>query len=204
MNTTPRKPTSRRTNAGRAATGGQRRHWRQRRPKRHSGPHLELRGNRWWIMGTYLRILLRESTFETEKGRAEVKLVARMDEIRRNADEAEGRINRTFEEAAVGYRDAQPRSEPTKLAVNKLIEFYGPSLLCKDFNQSGLRRAFLGCVGKEAKEATKKRQVLSPVRAILTWAAAEWRPSQDAIFPYSSRCGTATGGSAFSCRTRRN
>ncbi|KAB8122422.1 site-specific integrase [Komagataeibacter medellinensis] len=90
----------------------------------------------------------------------------------------------TFADAVKSYMEAEERSDATKAYMRRLLIYFGTTRL-HDINQSAVDRAYKHILrdGMAASPATKIRSVLTPLRAVLEFAAIrQWcdRPAFDA------------------------
>lgn len=78
----------------------------------------------------------------------------------------------TFSDAVVGYVSAEPRSQTTQRHLLRLVNHFGKIKLSA-IGQHELDGAYTAILtqGNEAKGSTKIRAVLTPLRAVLEWAA---------------------------------
>ncbi len=80
------------------------------------------------------------------------------------------RSTKTFQAAAASYLIAEPRTEGTKALVNRLLQALGPLPLAR-VDQEQLDGLYGKMLRPDASPATKLRNVITPLRAILEHAA---------------------------------
>jgi integrase len=77
----------------------------------------------------------------------------------------------SFAEALTGYlRDRRP-GEGTKAKLVKLLRHFGPATRCDEIGQARIDRAAEVILRPGYAPATKLREIVTPVRAVLQWAA---------------------------------
>ena len=94
--------------------------------------------------------------------------------------------DRTFREACEGYLAAKGGSEKSdwRKQVNKIREGLDPGLACRDMGGNAFLTATIADLGDdEWTEGTIKRQIVTPIKAILTWAAQEWGANGGCFVP---------------------
>lgn len=80
-------------------------------------------------------------------------------------------VSHTFAEACLGYhRDRKP-SKGTQLRITRLLRAYGPRMACDALDQEAVDQAALVILRHGYAPATKLREVVTPTRAVLQWAA---------------------------------
>lgn len=94
-------------------------------------------------------------------------------------------VNRTFSEACNGYLDNRgPTRDEWRKLVEKIRDFVGPELRCRHAVTNEFITRTTNGLGKQlASEATVKRQIVTPIKAVLTWAAGEWGADQGCFAP---------------------
>jgi integrase len=125
-------------------------------------PHL-------YISGTVRGTRVVESTGTSDRRRAEAYRAKREAELYDRAVYG-ARATATFAEAVTSYLEAEPRSPGQARLVLRLLEHFGTTKL-QDIGQEQLDRAYKLLLREGASPATRLRNVLSPLRAILEHAA---------------------------------
>ncbi|MBM9401603.1 site-specific integrase [Gluconacetobacter azotocaptans] len=147
----------------------------------------------FYVRGTIRGQSIFESTGATERRKAEEYRAHRESELW-NASLYGQKAVITFAAAVESYLNHAQRSHNTQSAVEKLVQHFGTTPL-HQIDQVAVDRAYAKILrdGHKASPATKLRQVLTPLRAILEHAAIrKWcdRPAFDvprvtkAITPY--------------------
>lgn len=123
----------------------------------------------WWITGTIDGRRLRESTGRTDRGEAE--------DVLRRKSEAVHRAAIFGPEAVVGWGDAvasylevQTVKAGTLVFLERLTDHFGATLL-REINQVAVDRAIRALCRPEAAPATKLRNVIVPIQAVMNHAA---------------------------------
>ena len=131
----------------------------------------------WWIAGTIDGRRIRESTGIGHEGTAnrrlaEQKCAARETALHREAIHGTPAARRSFASVAASYLEhAGPHTDDTRAKVARLLIFFGPGMAADDVDQEAVDRACAGLLRPGPSPATRLRQVISPVRAILTHGA---------------------------------
>lgn len=125
---------------------------------------LYQRGNVWWIDGKFLHGRVRESTRETERKYAETYAIRREREERRREEFGDEAVI-TFGAAAGLYLDAGKSDRYLRPIFNKWEH-----RLIKDIKPGNVHDLALELY-PNAGPATRNRQVISPVQAIINHAA---------------------------------
>ena len=126
----------------------------------------------WWLIGTVAGRRIRESTGTCDAKIAHEKCVARENQIHREAIHGRPATRRTFGEVALSYLEhGGPHSDDTRAKVNRLLVFFGRSMAADDVDQLALDRACAALLRPNPSPATRLRQVISPVRAVLVHGA---------------------------------
>lgn len=136
----------------------------------------------WYIVGTVNGQRIRESTGTTGKKRAEEYRAKRESQAWHESVYG-ARSVVTFSHAVAAYLEAEERSETTKFHLSRLLEHFKETRLV-DIAQPQLDAAYGKILrdGTGASPATKIRGVLTPLRAVLEFAAIRrWcdRPAFD-------------------------
>jgi integrase len=131
---------------------------------------LVRRGGIWHISGTVAGRRIRESTGTGDRALGDQARIKRENEIITRAIHGEKGLV-TFGEAAASYLDADSRSPSTAGHVAKLLRHFGPDTRLKDIGQAALDRAYRAILKPTAPGATKLRNVLAPLSAIMEHAA---------------------------------
>lgn len=125
----------------------------------------------WYIVGTVNGQRIRESTGTTGKKRAEEYRAKRESQAWHESVYG-ARSVVTFSHAVAAYLEAEERSETTKFHLSRLLEHFKETRLV-DIAQPQLDAAYGKILrdGTGASPATKIRGVLTPLRAVLEFAA---------------------------------
>lgn len=122
-----------------------------------------------YLRGTIRGVRVFESAETVDAGLAEEVRARREHELFR-ADLHDAPPAVSFAAAAVSYLEFEPRSNATKIKVNKLITHFGPSTICAAIDQAAIDGAGKAiCPG--ARPASRLRQVITPAKAVLNHAA---------------------------------
>lgn len=125
----------------------------------------------WWLTGTVRGHRVRESTGTDNAALAEECRATREAEIYRGAVHGR-RPEVTFAAAALSYLDhAGPHSEPTRARLRRVLLAAGPKATCTGMDQSALDRIAARLLRPTAGQATRLREVTTPIRAVLAHAA---------------------------------
>jgi integrase len=126
-----------------------------------------------WITGTVRGQRIRESAGTDNLALAEEKRAAREAELYRGALHGV-KPSRSFGEAALSYLK-RDRSEDTKRRMNRFLGFlketHRQSLGCDQVDQNLLDEAAEALIRPGSADATRMREVVTPVRAVLRHAA---------------------------------
>ncbi len=145
--------------------------------KRTPGLVLRMQNGVWWITGTYLGVRVRQSTGERERIEAEKRLAEVMVQTRDRAVGALGR-RRTLAEVAPAYLAHGMKSEAIRKSVGRLLAPVGPRVHVDEVNQELLNRLRSQLLSAGASQATYKRMIVTPMRALCNFAAAEFGPRE--------------------------
>lgn len=142
---------------------------------------LVKRGAVWHIRGTVAGQRVQETTGTADRADAEERLAVRSTEIwkRRYLGERE---TVTFAEAALSYIEHKNPAANDRRLIERLLDHFCPGwqapnpnsaryTRAADINQLALDRAIAAVVGSQAAPATKLRNVITPLTAILSHAA---------------------------------
>jgi integrase len=130
---------------------------------------LKKRGKTYWVRGTVRGISCYETTGTTEKALAEEYRAQREAELYRQAIHGQ-KATVSFQRAALSYLEAEERSLAQKSYVAKLVEHFS-SIKVNDIEQAQADAAVAAILQPGAAAATKRRNVLGPLIAILHHAA---------------------------------
>ncbi|MDF7673508.1 tyrosine-type recombinase/integrase [Acetobacteraceae bacterium ESL0709] len=125
----------------------------------------------WYVHGTVQGKLVRESTGTTSRKQADEYRANRENELWQESIYGTKSII-TFPHALTAYLEAEPRSETTRIHLAKLLEYFKDVRLV-EIGQAQLDEAYRRILrdGSAASPATKLRNVLTPLRAVLEFAA---------------------------------
>jgi integrase len=137
----------------------------------------------WWIYGSWRGLRVRKSTFETDFGRAQVELIKAIIAIQNEFDQVGKPKKRTVSEAFDGYLAATVRSLQTKRAIERIRCFIDSTLYCDQVNAALLHQLRSKVLRPDARDQTFKRQLVTPVKAALGWAAVNWGASEGCTIP---------------------
>jgi integrase len=135
--------------------------------------------------GLYLRGTVRGTTVFESAGTSDPILAeearsAREAELYRLAihgPKPEAKPSVTFAAAAASYLTTKTHSDNTKIRVGRLLDHFGPKVACDAVKQTEVDRACAALCRPNAQPATKLREVVGPIKAILTHAAMRgWCP----------------------------
>lgn len=125
---------------------------------------------RWWLRGTIGRRRIRESTGTDDRALAEEYRAQRETALYRAAIHGEaGPV--TFAAAALSYLDVAERSPSTRHRLGRLLPHIGSALTCRQIDQATLDRVARATLAAKARPATRMREIVTPVRAVLQHAA---------------------------------
>ena len=93
--------------------------------------------------------------------------------------------DKTFWEACDGYLDNRgPAKDAWRKQVEAIRDFVGPEVRCRHAGVNRFVTSVVAALGKPGSaDGTIKRQIVSPIRAVLTWAASEWGADQGCFVP---------------------
>jgi hypothetical protein len=131
-------------------------------------------GGHWHIHGTFLGERLRESTWETDRARAEAIMA---DRFALRLKLHNGRVHRTkatFAEAAAAYLAEGKHSDATVKCTNRIKTIIGEAVFCADVDWAMVKSVANKILRPTSSQQTLKRQVASPMKAVMTWAAMHW------------------------------
>jgi len=131
---------------------------------------LTKRGAFFYVRGTVRGRRVYEAAQTIDRRQAEAFRAKREAELFEAAVFGERAVV-SFRRAALSYLEFEPRSERTKNYVGHLVKYFADMRLAK-IDQAEADRAVEKIVGLDAAPATKVRTVYTPLRAILTHAAA--------------------------------
>jgi integrase len=141
---------------------------------------LKRRGSIWWIRGTVRGVNCYETTGTADKALAEEFRANREAELYRSAIFGQ-RATVSFQRAALSYLEHEPRSNAQRSYIARLVQHFGSTPLAR-IKQEAADAAVAAILKQDAAPATKRRNVLGPLTAILNHAARrEWcdRPNFD-------------------------
>jgi len=125
----------------------------------------------WWITGTIRGRRIRESTGFADRVKADEIRARREGEVLDEAIHGKGKAW-TFADAVVSYSEhAGPHSTATKKRVLRLLDHFGPKALAAQIDQREIDRACTALLRPGAKPATRLREIVTPIRAILSHGA---------------------------------
>jgi integrase len=130
---------------------------------------LTRRGKTWYITGTLDGRRVRESTGRSEKRQAEDILAARAQQLHRAAVFGPASVT-GWGDAVLSYTEVTKPSPNTAALLERITDFFGRTLL-KDIDQAALDRACKALLRPGAAPATRLRNVIGPVQAVLNHAA---------------------------------
>lgn len=123
-----------------------------------------------YIRGTVRGIRICESAGTSDRALAEEAAAIREAEIYRRALHG-GREKVAFAAAAELYLRQSDPSVHTRLMVDRIIAHLGPAITCDAIDQVSIDRAGLALCRPGAKPQTIQRSIITPIKAVLTFAA---------------------------------
>ncbi len=129
----------------------------------------------WYVCGTVQGTFIRESTGTTVKKKAEEYRAQRESELWQESIYGPKSVV-TFQHAVASYLEAHERSDATKAYLSRLLEFFRDVRLI-DISQTMVDEAYKKVLrdGADAQPATKIRAVLTPLKAVMEFAAVrDW------------------------------
>ncbi len=131
---------------------------------------LTRRGTVWHIVGTVAGRRIRQSAGTSDRALADAARIKLENELLvRSIHGEKGFV--TFGEAADSYLRSERRSPSTAGHIARLLTHFGPATRLKDIGQVEVDRAYRAILKPDAKGATKVRNVLTPLRAVMAHAA---------------------------------
>ena len=132
-----------------------------------------------WLSGTVGGQRIRESAGTDDRALAEEKRAAREARVFRAAIHGE-RVSRPFAEAVLNYL-RRPRSDDTRHRIGRVLTSLARMKLqnvsCEQVDQDLLDRVADDLLRPGAADGTRLREVISPVKAVLRFAAVRgWCP----------------------------
>lgn len=122
----------------------------------------------WWITGTIGGLRIRESAGTDRRELAEEKRATREAELYRGQLHGPAPVRHSFAAVALSYLEhGGPHTLPTQARVDRLLVHFGPAALANEVDQSRIDRACAALLRPGAKPATRLREVIAPVRAVL-------------------------------------
>jgi hypothetical protein len=88
-----------------------------------------------------------------------------------------GRVHRTkatFAEAAAAYLAEGKHSDATVKCTNRIKTIIGEAVFCADVDWAMVKSVANKILRPTSSQQTLKRQVGSPMKAVMTWAAMHW------------------------------
>jgi integrase len=139
------------------------------------------RGKVYHLRGTVAGQLVRETTGTADRAQAEDYRDKRAAEIWQRRQIGEASVV-TFDEAAAGYLTDRDPGNNDRRRIARLLGFFCPGYdapraaasrfaVCSKIGQTDVDRAVSAIVGTTAAPSTKVREVITPLTAILTYAA---------------------------------
>lgn len=127
-----------------------------------------------YLRGTVRGISVYESTGTSEPALAEEARAAKENELYRRALHGT-RPTATFAQAALLYlkrpTEDRPVSTHTRMAVIRVGKHFGPTITCDKIDQAAIDAAGKALCRVDAKAATILRAVVTPTKAVLSYAA---------------------------------
>jgi integrase len=127
------------------------------------------RGKSYYVRGTVAGAVVYESAKTSNRREAEGYLSKRESQLYDRRIHGE-RSTIGFDEAALSYVEANPPAKRESVAILKLSEYFGSTLL-KEIDQVAVDKACDAILKRGAAPATKIRGVITPLTAILIHAA---------------------------------
>lgn len=124
----------------------------------------------WQISGTIAGERVRESTGTAERAIAEEIRVKREGELHRAAIYGPAAV-KTWGEAILRYEEVNQPAAGQAALLSRITKHFGPMLLLKDIGQDRIDAAVRALCAPDAAPATKLRNVIGPVRAVMMMAA---------------------------------
>lgn len=124
----------------------------------------------WYITGTIAGQRIRESLDTAKREIAEEALNHRERQLRRAAIYGP-EIVKTWADAVLRYEETRAPAPGQAALLTRLTTHFGPNTLLKDIDQDRVDAAVRALCASDAAPATKLRNVISPIRAVLTVAA---------------------------------
>lgn len=126
----------------------------------------DTKGRGLWITGTVAGRRIRQAAGTSNKRLAAERAAALEAEILRGAWHGERKGGRAFGATVLAYADAQPRRPAELQRLARLVDAIGEQTQLRAIDQETVSH-----VGAGRKPATLQREVITPLKAILTWAA---------------------------------
>ena len=123
----------------------------------------------WWITGTVDGRRIRESTHRTEKEKAAQVLGRRQEELHRAAIYGPQAV-KSWGHAIASYSQVENPKGGTAVLLERITEHFGQILL-KDITQERVDQAVRALCRPGAAPATKLRNVIVPIQAVMNHAA---------------------------------
>lgn len=144
----------------------------------------------WWIRGSVRGIRVHESAGTERVDLAEERRATREAELYRAALHGTKKRTVTFAEAAASYLEVAQRSARTGWRLHRLLERIGPIETCETIDQERIDRLAAAVLRSGCSSATRLREIVTPIRAVLDHAARRgWcsMPAFESIRVASSR-----------------
>nr|WP_314074711.1 tyrosine-type recombinase/integrase [uncultured Roseococcus sp.] len=125
----------------------------------------------WQITGTVAGQRVRESSGTTDRAIAEEIRAKRETDLHRAAIYGPA-VVKTWGEAVLRYDEVKNPSAGQAAFLARITRYFGPRLLLKDIHQDLVDKVVKALCAENAAPATKLRNVIGPIRAVLTVAAA--------------------------------
>jgi integrase len=125
----------------------------------------------WWITGTVRGVRIRESTGTDVRAVAEEARARRETQALNDAIHGTRRAF-TFAEAVLSYlQHAGPHSAATKTRTAQLLRHFGPTITSDAIDMRAVDEACAKLLRPGAAPATRLREIITPLRSILTHGA---------------------------------
>lgn len=125
----------------------------------------------WQITGTVAGQRVRESSGTADRAIAEEIRAKREADLHRAAIYGPA-VVKTWGEAVLRYDEVKAPAPGQAAFLARITRYFGPRLLLKDIHQDLVDKAVKALCASDAAPATKLRNVIGPIRAVLTVAAA--------------------------------
>lgn len=125
----------------------------------------------WWIRGSVRGVRVHESAGTERVDLAEERRATREAELYRAAIHGTKKRIVTFAEAAASYLEVTQRSAGTGRRLHRLLERIGPIETCETIDQERIDRLAAAVLRSGCSSATRLREIVTPMRAVLDHAA---------------------------------